>query len=193
MSIRNIGILANIHKEKATEYARILKGWIEERGLGVYLETDVAERMGESGGRSLEQLAKVVDMLVVFGGDGTLLLAARSLRKFNVPLLGINLGGFGFLTVVNLKEMLSDIEKIIEGDYRIEKRMMLDITVNRKGEQLSEHTVLNDAVISRGNLRRLVELETSVDDRYLTTYKADGLIISTPTGSTAYPFLRVDP
>ncbi len=186
MSIRNVGIIANIYKEKAAEYARILKEWIEARGVGVYLENDIAGRLGEAGGCGMNRLAELSDMIVVFGGDGTLLMAARNLRQSAVPLLGVNLGGFGYLTVVNLQEMLSDMEKILRGDYRIEKRMMLDIVVTRKGVQTSETSVLNDAVISRGNSRRMIEMETRVDDRYLTTYRADGLIVSTPTGSTAY-------
>jgi len=192
MGIKNIGIIANIYKDQAIETARVLKGWIEERGLNVYLEKDIAERLasGQEQGRlpgyDMDSLAERCDMIVVFGGDGTLLMAARYLRKYEVPLLGVNLGGFGYLTVVNLSEMCSDIEKIIQGDYRIEKRMMLDIFIFRGGKPIEEHSVLNDAVVSRGNLRRLVEIETRVDDQYLTTYKADGLIISTPTGSTAY-------
>ncbi len=190
MAIKNIGIIANIYKEKAIETARVLKGWAEGRGLGVYLEKDIAEKLasekGGAEGCDMDRLAECSDMIVVFGGDGTLLMAARCLKKYEVPLLGVNLGGFGYLTVVNLSEMCSDIEKIIQGDYRIEKRMMLDVAVLRGGKPVAEHTVLNDAVVSRGNLRRLVEIETRVNDQYLTTYKADGLIISTPTGSTAY-------
>ena len=186
MPIRTIGIVANIRKEKAVEYANILKAWIEGRGLSVYFDQNTAIKLGAANGYSMEQLAEAADMIVVFGGDGTFLHAARSFRKYDVPLLGINLGGFGYLTVVNLSEMYSDLEKILEGDYRIEKRMMLDVTVMKNGTELSEYTVLNDAVITRDNLRRLVDVEAHVDDRYLTTYRADGLIISTPTGSTAY-------
>lgn len=186
MSIRRIGIVANIHKTRAAEYALILKTWIEERGSAVYLEKDTAEALGVPEGFAMERLAELSDMIVAFGGDGTLLRAARDLRGHDVPLLGVNLGGFGYLTVVNLQEMCSDMEKILRGDYRIEKRMMLDVCVTRGGRQIREFTVLNDAVISRGNSRRMIKMETRVDQAYLTTYRADGLIISTPTGSTAY-------
>jgi NAD+ kinase len=186
MSITKIGIIANIQKEKAAEYARFLKEWLEDRGLQVFLEKDIASRLGVDKGCSMDELAGYSEMIVVFGGDGTLLLAARCLKAHNVPLLGVNLGGFGYLTVVSRNEMCSDIEKILQGDYRIEQRMMLDVTVTTKEGEVNEHTVLNDAVITRGNIRRLVEIETHVDKKYLTTYKADGLIISTPTGSTAY-------
>ena len=184
--IRKIGIIANLYKEKSLEYALELRDWLAKRGLEVFLEKGIAERTGEAGRFDKEALAPMVDMAVVFGGDGTLLMAARSLRKCSVPILGVNLGGFGFLTVVNLQELNSDLEMVLQGNYRIEKRMMLDASISREGRQIEEYTVLNDAVISRGKLCRLLDLETLVDDQYMTTYKADGLIVSTPTGSTAY-------
>jgi NAD+ kinase len=104
----------------------------------------------------------------------------------NVPIVGINLGAFGYLTEVNLSEMFSAMEMILAGEVQIEKRMMLDVEMNGGEETFREGSVLNDVVISRGNLSRIVELETEVDGSYLTTFKADGLIIATPTGSTAY-------
>ncbi len=186
MAIRHIGIIANVRKNKAPEYAGELKRWIENRGLEASLDQETARVLGLPGGCSLQHMAEISDMIVAFGGDGTLLMAARHLKTYDVPLLGVNLGAFGYLTVVNLGEMYSDLEKILAGDYRIEKRMMLDVAIVKNGERLSKHTVLNDAVISRGSLHRLVDIETHVDNRYLTTYRADGLIISTPTGSTAY-------
>jgi NAD+ kinase len=184
--IRKIGIIANVYKEKSVEYARELRDWLRQRGLEVVFEKGVADKTGETGIYTKETLAAMVDMVVVFGGDGTLLMAARSLREFSVPILGVNLGGFGFLTVVNLQEMFSDLEMILQGNCRIEKRMMLDASVSRDDRLIAEYTVLNDAVISRGSLCRLLDMETLVDDQYMTTYKADGLIVSTPTGSTAY-------
>lgn len=186
MKIRKIGIIANVEKEGAAEHTARLKGWAVKRGLEVYLEKGIAAKIGEEGGLERRDLAPRVDMMVVFGGDGTLLMAARSLREYDVPILGVNLGSFGYLTVVNLDEMFGSLEMILKGEYRIENRMMLDALVSRGKEFISEYTILNDVVINQGNLCRLVELETFVDDRYLTTFKADGLIISTPTGSTAY-------
>jgi len=132
-------------------------------------------------GVSRGNLASAVDMIVVFGGDGTLLMAARMTIGSDVPVLGVNLGGFGFMTVVNLNEMLGTMEMILKGEYGISRRMMLNVSV--KG---AEYPALNDVVINRGNLSRMVNLETFVDGKYLSTFRADGLIISTPTGSTAY-------
>ena len=186
MSIKKIGIIANVEKEKAVEYTSRLREWILERELEVFLEEEIAGKLGESAGLERRELASSVDLIVVFGGDGTLLRAARSVRKSDVPILGINLGAFGFLTEVNLNEMFSVMEVILAGDYQAEKRMMLDVVINRGQECVGEGTVLNDIVINRGSLSRIIELKTVVDGRYLTTFKADGLIISTPTGSTAY-------
>jgi NAD+ kinase len=186
MEIRKIGIIANVRKEKAPELITRLKSWAKDRGVEVVLEREIAKKMAEPGGLDREEIGSRVDMVVAFGGDGTLLMAARSVRKFNVPILGINLGAFGYLTVFNLNEMIDALEMIYRGDYRTEKRMMLDVLVHGGGKTQEDCSVLNDVVINRGNLSRMVDLEVIVNDRYLTTYKADGLIISTPTGSTAY-------
>jgi len=186
MEIRRIGIIANVRKEKAPELIARLKSWAKDRGVEVVLEREIAQKMTEPGGVDREEIGSRVDMVVAFGGDGTLLMAARSVRKFNVPILGINLGAFGYLTVFNLNEMIEALEMIYRGDYRTEKRMMLDVLIHGSGKTQEDYSVLNDVVINRGNLSRMVDLEVIVDDRYLTTYKADGLIISTPTGSTAY-------
>ncbi|MBE9546761.1 MAG: NAD(+)/NADH kinase [Proteobacteria bacterium] len=186
MDIKKIGIIANIEKEKAVESVLQLKEWLLNRKLEVLLEEGIAGRLGESTGFKSEELASSSDIIVVFGGDGTLLRAARSIRESDVPILGINLGAFGFMAEVNLHEMFGAMELILEGDYQTEKRMMLDVVINRGQECVGDGTVLNDIVINRGNLSRMIELKTVVDGRYLTTVKADGLIISTPTGSTAY-------
>ena len=186
MSIRRLGVIANVRKEKAPELIAKLKSWAAEKGVDIVLEKEVAQKLGEKDGVDREQIGARVDMIVAFGGDGTLLMAARSVRKFDVPILGINLGAFGYLTVFNLNEMLDAMEKVLEGKYRTEKRMMLDVSLGSLDAKDEEYSVLNDVVINRGNLSRMVDLEVVVDDRYLTTYRADGLIVSTPTGSTAY-------
>ncbi len=186
MMIKKIGIVANIAKEKSPVYTAALREWILKRGLEVYLEEGIAAKIGCPPGVEKMKLWTTVDLLVVFGGDGTILRTARLVRKRDVPIVGINLGGFGYLTEVNLNEMYAAMELILAGDFQLERRMMLDVEIQGGGEPFREGTVLNDVVINRGNLSRIVELETTVDGRYLTTFKADGLIIATPTGSTAY-------
>ncbi|HOG12861.1 MAG TPA: NAD(+)/NADH kinase, partial [Smithellaceae bacterium] len=126
------------------------------------------------------------DLIAVLGGDGTMLRTARYVAQHPVPIVGINMGTFGYLTEVNLNETYAAFELILKGDFLTEKRMMLDAKIRRGNKIIGSGMVLNDVVINRGNLSRIVELETSVNGHYLTTYKSDGLIISTPTGSTAY-------
>ncbi|HOG07247.1 MAG: NAD(+)/NADH kinase [Syntrophales bacterium] len=186
MNIKKIGVIANVEKEKSPEYALILKRWLVERGVAVFFEDALARKSGEERGLDRNKLVHTVDMIVVFGGDGTLLRTARTAREVDIPIVGINMGGFGYLTEINLSEMIGAMEMILRGDCRIERRMMLDASISRERQPVKERTLFNDVVIHRGNFSRMVEMETIVNDCYLTTFKADGLIISTPTGSTAY-------
>jgi NAD+ kinase len=187
MSITKVGVIANSSKESAVEYTCRLSEWLVKKKVEVFLEEEIAAKAGITPGINREDLASIVDIIVVFGGDGTLLVASRSLKGLDVPIVGINLGGLGFLTVVNLNEMFSAMELILKGKYKTSKRMMLDAIFQAEdGQGIEKKSVLNDIVINRGDLGRMIHLKTFVDDKYLTTFKADGLIISTPTGSTAY-------
>lgn len=186
MEIRKVGIVANTEKEKIAEYARALKEWLEGRGVEVFIEAEIAAKIGFPGGLPWDDLARKTELVAVLGGDGTMLRTARYLAKYDVPIVGINMGSFGYLTEVNLNEMHSALGLILSGNYLTEKRMMLDVSVSHGKTIINAGTVLNDVVINRGNLSRIVELETTINNKYLTTYKADGMIISTPTGSTAY-------
>ncbi|MBW2558924.1 MAG: NAD(+)/NADH kinase [Deltaproteobacteria bacterium] len=180
MNIKRVGIIANSDKEKAAEYSLRLGRWLSDRGLEVFFEEEIAKKT-DMPGIPRSDLASRVDLIVVFGGDGTLLMAARVAMGSDVPVLGVNLGEFGFMTVINLNEMLTAMEIVLEGGCSISRRMMLSVSLEGV-----EYPALNDVVINRGNLSRMVNLETFVDGKYLSTFKADGLIISTPTGSTAY-------
>lgn len=186
MDIKKIGIIANIKKEKSRGYTLSLRDWLLGRGLEVFLEKGVAEMIGEDKGMERKALVAAVDLLVVFGGDGTILRTARFALGFATPIIGINLGDFGYLTEVNLNEIYEALEIILRGDCQMDRRMMLDAVINDQEGEGVIHTVLNDVVINRAHLSRIVELETYINGRYLITYKADGLIVSTPTGSTAY-------
>lgn len=181
MEIKKVGIIANCDKAHAVEHSRRLSEWLREKEIDVFFDREIAERVGGVEGIERSELGPMVDMIVVFGGDGTLLTAARAVKKLGVPLVGVNLGGFGFMTVVGLHEMFDALEMILQGKFVTSRRMMLEASVGSV-----RHSALNDIVVTRGGLSRMVNLETFVDGRYLTTYKADGLIISTPTGSTGY-------
>ena len=186
MKIKKIGIVANIEKEKIADHVRSLKKWLEERGVKVFLENEISGKTALDGGLKWDELARKSELVVVLGGDGTMLRTARCLTGYKVPILGINMGSFGYLTEVNLNEIHSTLKLIISGKLVTEKRMMLDVSIKHGKTVTNVGSVLNDAVINRGDLSRMNELELEVNGRYLTTYKGDGLIVSTPTGSTAY-------
>lgn len=186
LKIKKIGIVANIEKEKISDHIQSIKKWLEERGIQVFLEMGIARKIDASGGLAWSDLARRSELVVALGGDGTMLRAAHYLAGHRVPLLGINLGSFGYLTEVNLNEIHSTLELIIGGKFVTEKRMMLDVSIKRGKNITGVGRVLNDVVINRGDLSRMNELEMEVNGSYLTTYKGDGLIVSTPTGSTAY-------
>lgn len=186
MKIKRIGIIANLEKEKIADHVRSLKKWLEERHVKVFLEMEISRKMALDGGLSRSDLAKKSELIVVLGGDGTMLRAARYVAGHKVPILGINMGSFGYLTEVNLNEIHSALELVIRGEFEIEKRMMLDVSIRHGKTVTNVGNVLNDVVINRGSLSRMNEFEMEVNGKYLTTYKGDGLIVSTPTGSTAY-------
>lgn len=179
-----------IHKRDQSLAAQLgleMKAWLEQRGVEVYLRENVARHL--SGGRSGDPPLRIPPeslAVVVLGGDGTFLSVARLVGNVPVPLLGINIGGMGFLTEVNLKDRYVLLEEILARRYGVEERMRLRATLVRAGATVADITVLNDVVINKAALARIIDLEVAIDDRYFTTYRADGLIVSTPTGSTAY-------
>jgi NAD+ kinase len=161
--------------------------WLEARGVEGVLEQDSAEHVvGDAAVASPDTLAARVDALIVLGGDGTLLHAARLIGSSGVPIIGINLGSLGFLTEVKLDEMYTALEELIAGRYEIEERMLLDVEVIRDEEAIARYRALNDAVINKGALARIIDLEVSANSQPVLLTRSDGLIISTPTGSTAY-------
>jgi NAD+ kinase len=152
----------------------------------VELETHTADLVGGPPGGTVAELAARSDLLVVLGGDGTMLKVVMELPDAIPPIFGINLGTLGFLTCLGSADYLFAVETIVTGSYRLSQRTLLAVEVIRDGESIAKHRALNDAVISRGSLSRLIRLDVSIDDAPLTSYNADGLIVATPTGSTAY-------
>ncbi|MEK7379091.1 MAG: NAD(+)/NADH kinase [Candidatus Binatota bacterium] len=182
--IRVVGLVAKYEEPKAAEMASWLVPWLKEKGRRVLVESG----MSRVGGRSCskKEMARKADLIVVLGGDGTLLSIARLVERPSVPILGVNLGGLGFITEVAVDELESVLAKTLAGNFTVEKRMTLEIQVHSKRRKTKKFRVLNDAVITKGARARIIDLETHIGKEYLCTYRADGLIISTPTGSTAY-------
>ncbi len=182
-----VGIVIKPHRPEAREVLKQLIPWLKARDREVVLDVETASLAGAEGtGLAKADIPKAADLVVVLGGDGTLLSVARLIRSKEVPILGVNLGGLGFLTEITLDEMYPVLGAVLSGNYRASLRMLLRVVVRRGGETIAEDIVLNDAVMTKSALARIVDLEVFVEQEYVTTYRADGLIISTPTGSTAY-------
>ena len=184
--LKKIGVYAKKNHPDAEQLALMICERLQRDGIEVLLEDSLAEQIGQVNGYAEEDLPTQVDLIIVLGGDGTLISVARKIGELNVPILGVNLGRLGFLTEVTRDELPGMLELLARGEYQVSDRMMLDAIIHRAGKEVGRYTVLNDIVINKGALARIIDMETSVDGRHLSTYKADGLIISTPTGSTGY-------
>ena len=189
--IRTVGIVAKYQEPKAAQMVRWLVPWLKKRGKKVCVENGLGRNGAQSCGKKM--MAAKADLIISLGGDGTLLNIAPLVERPDVPILGVNMGGLGFITEVAADEFESVLSKTREGDYEVEKRMTLEVRVIGKNNRRHKFRVLNDAVITKGARSRIIDLETYVGDDYLCTYRADGLIISTPTGSTAYSLAAAGP
>jgi NAD+ kinase len=170
---------------------RWLVPWLKKRGKKVCVENGLGRNGAQS--CSKKMMAAKADLIISLGGDGTLLNIAPLVERPEVPILGVNMGGLGFITEVAVDEFESVLSKTLEGDYEVEKRMTLEVRVIGNKNRRHKFRVLNDAVITKGARSRIIDLETYVGNDYLCTYRADGLIISTPTGSTAYSLAAAGP
>jgi NAD+ kinase len=186
--VKRVGLIAKPDAAQAQRVVLTLIDWLTARGLSVVLEKETAGLAPAAAVASAHKtdLPGQVDALIVLGGDGTLLSMARAVGDLGVPMLGVNLGGLGFLTATTLDEMLPALEAMLAGDMAVEERMVLAARLVRAGQVTGEYIALNDVVITKSAMSRIIDLAVSVDGRHATAYRADGLIISTPTGSTAY-------
>lgn len=185
MAIRCVGVAIKAGEPRALAAVRDLAKWLAERNVRACFEPDAAAAIGEVGVPRAE-MVRQADLVVVLGGDGTLLAVARAAFERAVPILGINLGTLGFLVEVSVDEMTTALGRALAGEMTIEPRMRLAVRLLREGRELGSWLALNDAVITKGASARIVDLEAHADGQLVTTYHADGLIVSTPTGSTAY-------
>ncbi len=184
-TFEKIGIFLKKEHDTAKNVGIKLSKWLLANNKEIYVESAIADSLNIHP-HNREEIAKNCDIAIVLGGDGTFLSIARLIRVYKIPLIGINLGSLGFLTEVTLEEMFNTLTDIFNGNYIIDERMMLTASLLRNNKKLNEYTVLNDVVINKGALARMINLKTFINNEYLTTYKADGLIVATPTGSTAY-------
>ncbi len=187
MPIRRIGIISKPKKTEIREIAPPLIQWLRERKIEVCIDKETASIL-ESSEKCLSrnELPGQVDLVVVLGGDGTLLAAVRALNRKVVPVLGVNLGGLGFLTVIPREQLYATLEGVLEGNFRVEKRVQIEGELVRADEAISSFLALNDVVLNKGAIARILDFDVLVDGKFVSTYKSDGLIVSTPTGSTAY-------
>jgi len=185
MDVRTVGICLKPGERELAELIRELEKWLADRGLTVLPDAE-AGRWTQARGLRREEIATRADLIVVLGGDGTLLSVTRTLADRAAPVLSVNLGTLGFLAEIAPEDLFPTLVDVLEGRFRIEQRMRFDVAVERAGENLGAFTALNDAVIASTALSRMVYLQTYADGAEVTTYHGDGLIVATPTGSTAY-------
>jgi len=189
---QRVALVGKYDSPDNAEALALAAAWLAGRGVTISIESATAERLGAHPGlaafpaQSFDEIGRNADLAVVLGGDGTMLSAARRLARFGVPLVGVNQGRLGFLTDLSRQDMLIGMEKLLAGEFRPETRMLLEGQLWRGEELVCDDIALNDVVIDKGGIGRMIELELGIDGEFVCSLRADGLILSTPTGSTAY-------
>ncbi|HEX2483077.1 MAG TPA: NAD(+)/NADH kinase [Methylomirabilota bacterium] len=193
--MRRIGVVARRDRAEALDVVRGLVQWLTAHGREVVVDSETAGGLGlpDVTVADRQALPGKVDLIVVLGGDGTLLAVARLVEGLDVPILGVNLGGLGFLTATTLEALFPTLEAVLRGEYSAEDRLVLVAGLTRGGAPVAEQLALNDVVVAKGALGRLIDLDVRADGQPMTAYRGDGLIIATPTGSTAYNLSAAGP
>ena len=183
---KKIGVFCKPKAPSATDILGKLIPWLRKQNYHIFLDTGTAAIINETSSYEKREISQQADLLIVLGGDGTLLSVAQAAHPYNIPILAVNLGSLGFLAEISIAELYPTLENILAGKFEIENRMLLNACIWRNGEKVEDHNVLNDVVINKGAVARVINLQVLVNGQYMTSYRADGLIIATPTGSTAY-------
>jgi len=186
MKSKSVGILTKPKFPEVKATVQAVVNWLRDRKIDVILDNISATLLNERGGLQKTQLALRADVLLVLGGDGTMLNAARLAGERGIPILGVNMGGLGFLTEVRLEHLYPSLERVFANEYVLDERLMIGTHIHRHGETVAQGVVLNDVVVSKGTLARMIELKVAIQGQFVTNLRGDGLIVSTPTGSTAY-------
>ena len=181
-----VGVISKPGIPHASTILSDLVAWWKERGVETRLDHESARYLGYPNGLDRENVPDGAQLVIVLGGDGTLLAAARAMSGREIPILPVNLGGLGFLTAITLDQLYPELESVFTGQQRVVPRRMLHGEVRREGKMVASYEALNDIVIAKTQIARMIDMETYVDGQYVSTFKADGLIVATPTGSTAY-------
>ena len=191
-AIKSIGVIVKPHQPDALETLCALTRWLSERGIAfVGLPEIEREQIEHNTGCQIQLLSesempKQVDLMLVLGGDGTMIATGRMLGDNQVPVIGVNYGGLGYLAEFPIEEMFPALEAIFAGKYTVQQRLMLQVELWRGDELVTQNRVLNDVVVNKSALARIIEIKASLNDQFLNSFRADGLIVATPTGSTAY-------
>jgi NAD+ kinase len=185
-AISTVGILSKPNSPEAARIVPRLAAWLRERKITSRLDYETASYAQSSPGLPRDEVAEGADLLIVLGGDGTLLSAARAVQGRNIPIFAVNLGGLGFLTAIQTEELYPQLERALSGGLPMESRRMLLTELWREGKLVASYQGLNDMVLAKAEIARMIDLNVQVDDSFVCIYKADGLIVTTPTGSTAY-------
>jgi NAD+ kinase len=184
--IRVVGIMSKPGIPHASAIVPQLIAWLTERRIQSRVDQETAFYLGHTDGLPRAEVPDGAQLVIVLGGDGTLLSAARAVAGRVIPLFPVNLGGLGFLTAITLDQLYPELERALRNEQRIVPRRMLHGELLRHSEPVKSYEALNDVVIAKTQIARMIDLETHVDSQYVSTFKADGLIVATPTGSTAY-------
>lgn len=184
--MKQVGLVVNRQKTRKGRFLQSLIEWFKARGIKVVIPQSTENMYRSSFGYPEIDFQEDVDLVMTLGGDGTILGVARQVAEKGIPILGVNLGHLGFLTDLEIPDLFPALSKLIKDDYEIESRMMLAARVLRDGSPIKDFIALNDVVINNGPISRIIKLETYLGNEYLATYRADGLIVASPTGSTAY-------
>jgi NAD+ kinase len=186
-AFHTIGIISRPRRSNLEVVAPPLLHWFAARGIRTLYDTETAGALHDSSrGLTREEVAEQSQLLLVLGGDGTLLAAARVAARLGIPILPINMGSLGFLTSFTIDEMYPALEQILAGRFSCSERVMLDVELHRDAEVIERQSVVNEAVLNKGALARMIDLQLTIDADFVCRYRADGLIVATPTGSTAY-------
>ncbi len=191
-SPKTIALVGKYHSPEIAESLSRLAEYLHERGISVFIERETAEHIGRRIDLSrwvtcgFNDIGAHADLAIVLGGDGTMLNAARRLARYRVPLVGVNQGRLGFMTDIAREDMLTCMDDLLDGRFAVESRMLLDAEVVRNGKEIASNLALNDVVVDKGAIGRMIEFELFIDGEFIYNLRSDGLIVSTPTGSTAY-------